>query len=75
MAHGEVAFQSLQVILAENIVHQPHSLVLGDMAAVAGHDPGAFLAAMLEGIEAEVGELGCVFMAENSANAAFVLGA
>jgi hypothetical protein len=45
------------------------------MAAIAGHDAGAFLASMLEGVEAEVGELGCVLMAEDSANAAFVLGA
>jgi len=44
----------------------------GAVRALGRDDPGALLAAMLEGIQAVVGQGGCVRMSEHGENAAFV---
>jgi len=44
-----------------------------DLGAIGGADAGAFLAAMLEGVEAEVGELGGFGVAVDGDDAAFVV--
>ena len=54
---GEPAAQTFEHRLGEDLGHLPHALVVKDLSAVAGDDPGAFLAAMLLRVEAEVGEL------------------
>lgn len=48
--------QSLQGLLGKNVRDQALILVHEDLLAVGGRDAGALLAAMLEGVEGEVGE-------------------
>ena len=55
---GEVAAQRAQVRLVEDLGDQAHVLVDEDLLAVADRDAGRLLAAVLQGVEAEVGELG-----------------
>ena len=58
MADGQVALQGGQVALVEDLGDQAHVLVDHDLVAVADRDAGRLLAAVLQGVEAEVGELG-----------------
>jgi len=44
-----------------------------EVGAIAGYDAGGFLAAMLEGVEAEVGEVGGFGMAEDAEDTTFVV--
>ena len=53
---GDVPAQSLQGLLGKNVRDQALILVHEDLLAVGGRDAGALLAAMLEGVEGEVGE-------------------
>jgi hypothetical protein len=46
-----------------------------DLVTIGTDNSGAFLAPVLQGIQPEIGEFGRVFMAKNSAHAAFMLGA
>jgi hypothetical protein len=41
-----------------------------ELPIVGGHDPSAFLATVLKGIEAEIGEVGCFKMIINSKDTA-----
>ena len=68
-------FQSLQFLRAENLRDQAHVAMQlkGRSRAVARHDAGAFLPAMLEREEAVVGQHGGVRMAEDREDAALVL--
>ena len=43
-----------------------------DFLAIGGDDTGAFLAAMLKGIETEIGEFGRIFVAKDATNSTFV---
>ena len=74
MPGGQVAGEFLQGTLVEHVGDQAHFLVDGHLAAIAGDDAGAFLAAVLQGVEPEVDELGGVLVAEHAADAAFVAG-
>ena len=47
-------------------------LVLAELSAVAGDDARAFLAAMLQGVEAVVGQFGGIRMAENAEDTAIM---
>ena len=58
MADREVPGERGEVALVEDLRDQAHVLVDEDPAAVADRDAGRLLAAVLEGVEAEVGELG-----------------
>ena len=60
MADREVALERLEGGLVEDLGDQAHVLVDQDLAAVADRDAGRLLAAVLQGVEAEVGELGDV---------------
>ena len=60
MADREVALQRLQRRLVEDLRDQSHVLVDEDLAAVADRDAGGLLAAVLQGVEPEVGQLGDV---------------
>ena len=61
VADGEVAVEGGQVALVEDLGDQAHVLVDHDAVAVADRDPGGLLAAVLQGVEPEVGELGDLF--------------
>ena len=52
MADGEFAGQAAEHFRRENIGHVAHALVAMNVAAVAGGDAGAFLAAMLQRVQA-----------------------
>ena len=60
MADREVALERGERGLVEDLRDQAHVLVDQDLAAVAHRDAGGLLAAVLEGVEAEVGQLGDV---------------
>ena len=75
MADREVALERLERGLVEDLGDQAHVLVDQDLAAVADRDAGRLLAAVLERVEAEVGELGDVLAGGPDAeDAAGVLG-
>ena len=75
MADREVALERLERGLVEDLRDQAHVLVDQDLAAVADRDAGRLLAAVLEGVEAEVGELGDVLTGgPDTEDAAGVLG-
>ena len=57
---GDVALEGLQRGLVEDLRDQAHVLVDQDLPAVAHRDAGRLLAAVLEGVEPEVGQLGDV---------------
>jgi hypothetical protein len=57
----------------ENFLHQPHAFFEVEFAAVAGHDPSRLLPAMLQGIQAQVGDLRGFAVAEDPAYAAVVV--
>jgi hypothetical protein len=44
-----------------------------ELFAIAGHDAGRFLSAMLQGIESEVGQIRRFFVSENPKDGAFVV--
>ena len=58
VADGEVALERGEAALVEHLRDQPHVLRHGDGLAVAHRDAGRLLAPVLEGVEAEVGEVG-----------------
>jgi hypothetical protein len=60
VADGEVALERGDAPLVEHLGDQAHVLRHGDGLAVAHRDAGRLLAAMLQGIEAQIGEVGDV---------------
>ena len=58
---------------AEDLRYEPHPPVGMERLAIAGDDPRAFLAAVLQSVEPIVGELGGVRVTVNAKNAAIVL--
>ena len=63
MADGDVAPEALEVFLLERLTDQAHGRVNTDRLAVAGGDPGALLASVLERVEPEEGDSGDVLSA------------
>ncbi len=75
MADGQVPGQGGQMALVEHLRDETHVLVDHDAVAVADRDPGGLLAAVLQGVQPEVGELGDLFAGGPDAeDAAGVLG-
>jgi hypothetical protein len=70
---GESAGQLVQHIAGEDLGHVAHGLVAVEISAIAGADASALLAAMLERIEAEVGELGGFGVPVDGDDAAFLV--
>ena len=62
---------SASTLRREDIGHMAHRLVAVDLAAVAGGDTGALLAAMLQRVQPEVGEVRRFRMAVDGEDAAF----
>ena len=60
VADRHVALQRLQLLLVEDLGDEAGIAQGGDVAALAGGDPGRLLAAVLQRVEAEVGEPGDV---------------
>ena len=57
VADREVAAQAAQGRLVEDLADQPEVLVDDDGGAVGHRDPGRLLTAVLEGVQAEIGQL------------------
>ena len=60
VADRHVALERLQLLLVEDLGDQARVAHRRDVAALAGGDPGRLLAAVLQRVEAEVGEAGDV---------------
>src|SRR5437867_6442606 len=60
MPDGHLADQVVQHVYIENLRDQTHSLELAELPAVTSDDAGAFLPAVLEGVQTVVGQLGGV---------------
>ena len=58
VADGQVALERGEGGLVEHLRDQAHVLVHEDLPPVADRDPGGLLAAVLQGVEPEVGQLG-----------------
>ena len=71
VADGHVAGKLGEHIVGEDFRDQAHALDVGEMLAVGGGDAGRFLAAMLQGVEAEIGFARGVGMAVDGDDAAF----
>src|SRR5439155_7667711 len=74
MADGHAADKGVKFVAVKNLRHQSHADVLAELPAVAGDNARAFLAAMLEGVQAVVRQLGGIRMAVNAEHAAVVFG-
>ena len=58
--------------LGEGVADEAHAALGVEALAVEGDDAGRFLAAMLQGVQAERGDRGGVGMAEDAEDAAFL---
>ena len=65
--------QALDDVFREDLFHMPHALLADQIVAVGGGNARAFLAAMLQGIKSEIGELGGVRVPIDSKNPAMVM--
>ena len=70
VADGHLAGELGEHIIGEDFRDQAHAFDVGQMLSVGGGDAGRFLAAMLEGVEAEIGLPGGIGMAVNGDDAA-----
>ena len=76
MPDRDVAVEALERGLGEDLRDQTHVLVDDGVSSIADRDTCRFLAAVLEGVEPEVGELGDLFTGRPDAeDATGVLGA
>lgn len=75
MADGDVALQTLQGFLRENVGNETHVFVDVNLGAVRCYNSGALLTAMLQGIETEIIEFRGILVVENTAYSAFMGGA
>src|SRR5262249_2145672 len=72
VADGDVPGQRLERALVERLGDVPHGARDAHLLAVGARDAGAFLAAMLEGVQPEVREIGCFGVPEDAENATLV---
>jgi hypothetical protein len=61
VAYRQVPGQSWEVVFGEALGDEAHRGVDADLVAVAGGDPDAFLATVLEGVQTEERDSGHVF--------------
>ena len=73
VADRHVPGKLFELRFAENLVDQAGRLVREDVHAVAGTDAGALLAAVLQRIETQIGEVRGLGVAEDGKDAAFVV--
>lgn len=74
VADGHAADEAVEDFAVKNLRHETHSAVDAKLFAVTGDDAGAFLAAMLERIEAVVRQFGGVRMSENAEDTTIMFG-
>ena len=55
MADSQFAGKAAEPLWSEDVRHMPHALVAMDAPAITGRNSGAFLSAVLQGMEAERG--------------------
>ena len=73
MADRGVAGQAVDHLAAgEGVADEAEAAFAVEAAAVEGDDAGGFLAAMLEGVQAERGDGGGIGVAEDAEHAAFL---
>ena len=73
VAYGVGAGQAPEAFLAEDVRHEAHALFRVEVLAVAACDARAFLAAVLEGVEAQVHEVGGLGMPVDTEDPALFL--
>jgi hypothetical protein len=73
VAHRAVTGEGLEPGVGEEVVGEAHALLDTQAVAVAGHDPRGLLAAVLQGVEAEIGQPRGLGMAEDPEQAALVV--
>jgi hypothetical protein len=73
VADGEAAGKLGEYARLENFFDFAHRAMDVQLFAVAGDDAGGFLAAMLESVETEIGEVGSFGMAENAEDTTLVV--
>ena len=71
VSDGETAGEAGEDVGGKDVGDEAHGLVAVNVAAVGGSDAGGFLSAMLQGVEAEIGELGGFGMVVDRHHAAF----
>src|SRR6202012_5322090 len=75
VADGKAALQVLcgRGIAAEHVAHQAHVALGGEMSVVEGDDAAGFLAAMLQGMQAQHRQGAGIGMVENAEYATFLM--
>ena len=73
MADRAVPGQRVEPLVREDVVHQAHALLEPEPLAVARRDARRLLAAVLQGVETEVGEVRGLGVAEDAEDAALVV--
>ena len=73
VANRERPRQVPELLLAERVLDEPHGAVREELLPVARDDAGRLLAAVLEGVEPEVGEVGGLGVAVDGEDAALVV--
>jgi hypothetical protein len=73
VTYGPLAVEPSESATTEDIGHMAHSPVNVDPLPIPGDDTGALLAAVLEGVETQIGEVGRVFVAIDAKDAAHVV--
>src|SRR6266516_4542174 len=72
MADGSLAGETLEdLLVAKDVGHESHALVSVKAEPVGRDDAAAFLAPVLEGIEAEIGQVGRLRVVVDPENTAF----
>src|SRR5208283_3075933 len=73
MTYGNGAWQSFQSFLAENVGDEAERPFDIDAPSVGRANAGPLLAAVLQGVESQIGEIGRFRMVENAEYAAFFM--
>jgi hypothetical protein len=73
MPDGQVPWQAFNDFGGKDFVHVTHALLAGQGLAVRNRDAGAFLSPVLEGIEAQIGQLCRLSVAINREHPAVVV--
>ena len=73
VADRQASGQARQAVLGKHVVDPPHADLGLHGFAVRRHDAGAFLAAVLQGIEPQVGQLGGLGRTVDADDGAFVV--
>ncbi len=71
VADGQASGHTRQRFIIEDVGHQPHGFVEQNALPIRGGDPGGFLAAMLQSVQAQIGQGGGLGVAPDGDHAAF----